>query len=439
MNSTDARWSNVLGVGLLGAMLLAQPAKALEGYFQHGYGARHKALAGAGVADGRDATIAIINPAGLVHAQNEIDSAFGLFSPTREMVGSGAPGLTPTGKYESNTLEFFIPNLSAAYRVSGNPFVDVVGVSVWGNGAGTNYRNFDRGGGCFNGGSGMFCGGPAGVDLQQMFLTVSVAKHITPDLAVGIGPTLARQQFRAKGLDVFAPVSNSIDQEWGYGVSGGLEWSIARHLRFGAAIASRTYMGSFEKYAGLLADHGDCDVPAFGQAGIAYDAQPNLTLMLDYQHIAYGSIACVANPATSPGPFGAANGPAFGWRDINAVKFGRRVALHARHRLARRLCVQHAAIRLARRAARYPRAGRHAASSDGGRRVAVRSGTGPWSWRQCTRRRPRSPVSRWLATISSRFPPSSTRSPWASSISTTLPEIDDPAQLNLRMPTFTDR
>jgi hypothetical protein len=53
-------------------------------------------------ADGRDATIAIINLAGLVHAHNEIDSAFGMFSPTREMVGSGPPGLTPTGKYDSN-------------------------------------------------------------------------------------------------------------------------------------------------------------------------------------------------------------------------------------------------------------------------------------------------------------------------------------------------
>jgi long-chain fatty acid transport protein len=314
--------------GLVAALtvlvLLPQPARALEGYFQHAYGARHKGLAGAGAADGRDATIAIINPAGLVHADNEIDSAFGMFSPTREMLGSGPPGLTPTGKYDSNTLQFFIPNLSAAYRVSGSSLVDVVGISVWGNGAGTNYRNFDRGLGCANGGSGMYCGGPAGVDLQQMFLTLSLAKQITPDLAVGIGPTFARQQFRAKGLTLFAPVTNSIDAEWGYGISGGLEWSIAPHLRFGAAIASRTYMGSFEKYANLLADHGDCDMPAYGQAGIAYDAMPNLTLMLDYQHIAYGSVPCVANPATNmlTAPFGAANGPAFGWRDINAVKFG---------------------------------------------------------------------------------------------------------------------
>ena len=36
-------------------MLSAQPAVALEGYFQHAYGARHKGLAGAGAADGREA------------------------------------------------------------------------------------------------------------------------------------------------------------------------------------------------------------------------------------------------------------------------------------------------------------------------------------------------------------------------------------------------
>lgn len=322
MIATGARWGSLAAV-LLGVMLPGQHAFALEGYFQHGYGARHKALAGAGVADGRDATIAIINPAGLVHANNEIDSAFGLFSPTRELVGSGDPGLTPLGKVDSNTLEFFIPNLAAAYRVSGNPFVDVVGVTVWGNGASTNYPNIARSGLECAGGTGIYCGGPAGVDLQQMFLTLALAKQIAPNLSVGIGPTLARQQFRAKGLP-FAPVSNSIDAEWGYGISGGLEWSLARNFRVAASIASRTYMGSFEKYASLLADGGDCDMPAYGQAGIAYDAQPNLTLMLDYQHIAYGSVPCVANPATNMlfAPFGAPDGPAFGWKDINAVKLG---------------------------------------------------------------------------------------------------------------------
>jgi long-chain fatty acid transport protein len=320
------RFGLLMAVALLALELPLQQAQALEGYFQHGYGARHKALAGAGAADGRDATIAVINPAGLVHAQNEVDSAFSLFSPTREFEGTGAPGLTPLGKYESNTLQFFVPNLAAAYKVTGNPLIDVVGVTVWGNGASTNYGSYPRlAPECGPaGGLGVYCRGRAGVDLQQMFLTLAFAKQITPGLSIGVAPLLARQQFRAKGLSMFTPVSNSVDGEWGYGISGGVEWSIASNFRFGGAIASRTYMGAFEKYARLLADQGDCDMPAYGQAGIAYDAQPNLTLMLDYQYIAYGSVPCVANAATNmlTAPFGADNGPGFGWRDISAVKLG---------------------------------------------------------------------------------------------------------------------
>jgi len=322
MVTPRARWG-VAGA-LFAGLVIGPPASALEGYFQHGYGARHKALGGAGVADGRDATIAILNPAGLMHANNEIDAGYGLFSPTREMTGSGAPGFTPLGDVDSKTLYFFVPNLAASYHLPKNPYVDVVGIEVWGNGASTNYPNMPRSFLECRGASGVYCGGPAGVDLQQAFLTLIFAKQITPDVSIGVGPTLGRQQFRAKGLTRFAPTYNSIDAEWGYGATGGLEWSLAPGFRFGAAIASRTYMGSFEKYATLLADGGDCDMPAYGQAGIAYDAHPNLTLMLDYQHIAYGSVPCVANPATNLlfAPFGAPDGPAFGWRDIDAVKFG---------------------------------------------------------------------------------------------------------------------
>ena len=300
------------------------PAHALEGYFQHGYGARHKALAGAGAANGRDATIAIINPAGLVHARNEVDIAFSLFSPTREFEGYGGPGLTPNGSLDSNTLAFFVPNLAAAYRVDGNPYVDVIGLTVWGNGANTNYPAIARPVSECGGSSGLFCGGSSGIDLQQMFVTLTLAKEIAPGFSVGFGPTLARQQFRAKGLGLFAPVSNSIDAEWGIGVNGGLEWAIGSNFRLGAALASRTYMGAYEKYAHLLADGGNCDAPAYGQVGLAYDVQSNLTVMLDYQRIEYGSVACVANPATAMlyAPFGAANGPSFGWRDLNVVKLG---------------------------------------------------------------------------------------------------------------------
>jgi long-chain fatty acid transport protein len=140
---------------LIIGLLEARPVQALEGYFQHGYGARHKALAGAGVADGRDATITVLNPAGLVHAQNESDFAAGIFSPTRELTGTGTPGLTPMGTVESDTPYFFVPNSALSYHLAPNPYIDVLGVSLYGNGANTDYPAVAR--------PLLECGGTSGV------------------------------------------------------------------------------------------------------------------------------------------------------------------------------------------------------------------------------------------------------------------------------------
>lgn len=110
-----------LAVALMTGVLAAGPAQALEGYFQHGYGARSNGLGGAGVADGRDATTTVLNPAGLVNAQDEADLAFGVFSPTREFDGSGAPGLTPTGSVDSGRHWFPVPNSAFSYHLAPNP------------------------------------------------------------------------------------------------------------------------------------------------------------------------------------------------------------------------------------------------------------------------------------------------------------------------------
>ncbi|WP_457817321.1 hypothetical protein, partial [Staphylococcus aureus] len=51
--------------GILALCASAPAVWATDGYFQDGLGARNKALAGAGVADSRDATAAALNPAGI--------------------------------------------------------------------------------------------------------------------------------------------------------------------------------------------------------------------------------------------------------------------------------------------------------------------------------------------------------------------------------------
>lgn len=308
---------------LMSASLAATPCAALEGYFQHGYGARHKALGGAGVADGRDATVAALNPAGLVNVPSETIFGLGVFSPTREVDGAGPPGLTASGHTESDKMYFPVPNSATSYRLGPNPFADVVAISFYGNGANTSYPAMARPD-CLNGGTGMFCGGRAGIDFQQVFVTVAAAKQIMPGLSVGIGPILGRQQFEAKGLGLFSSPMDVTDVSWGVGLRGGIQWTPMEGVRLGAAVVSRTYMERFDSYSTLVAEQGDCDAPANWQVGIAVDVRPDVTFMLDYQRIAYASVACVGNPSTNfPGtPFGEDNGPAFGWRDVDSVKFG---------------------------------------------------------------------------------------------------------------------
>ena len=57
-----------------------------------------------------------------------------LFSPLRGFTGSGAVGFTPNADDDSHSNYFLVPNLAFTYRDHGLPFVDVIGVTVYGNG-----------------------------------------------------------------------------------------------------------------------------------------------------------------------------------------------------------------------------------------------------------------------------------------------------------------
>lgn len=303
----------------------ARPAGATDGYFQYGYGARQKALGGAGVADSRDATAAALNPAGLVHAPVELTISGTLFSPWRSYSVTG-PGPGPFGEIDSKGNYFPVPNLAFTYRDHGLPFIDVIGVTVYGNG-GMNTAYPDNLFTAFG------SSGRLGVDLEQAFLSVAFAKTLAPGLSIGIAPILARQAIKIEGLQGFslfssdpAHVSNQgTDVSWGGGVRAGIEWALAPRLRIGVAGNSRIYMNEFEKYRGLFAERGDFDIPASVQAGVAFDATPNLTFLADYKRIWYSSVESVANPSTNilaGSPLGADNGPGFGWQDIDIIKIG---------------------------------------------------------------------------------------------------------------------
>jgi long-chain fatty acid transport protein len=367
MQINSRKATKALAVGLTALLGLAStPAGATEGYFQNGWGARSKALAGAGVADSRDATAAAQNPAGLVHVTNQTNMAVSIFSPRREMEGTQFgpfPGVSPNGVVESGRNYFYIPNMAMSYRLDPNPWVDVIALTVYGNGGmNTSYPDVGRGPIAPPGSiaclapppapfptpvgtrTGVFCNGQMGVNLEQAFMSVAMAKQFGR-ISVGVAPIVARQVIELDGLQAFSAlstvpgaVSNQGQEEsWGVGVRAGVEITPMENVRIGVAGNSRVLMEEFSEYRGLFAEQGDFDVPPSIQVGLAVDLMPELTVMLDYKHIWYSTVDSVGNPsanilncaatgvgtpAVGAGCLGADNGAGFGWDDINIIKVG---------------------------------------------------------------------------------------------------------------------
>jgi long-chain fatty acid transport protein len=328
------RFAGVAGIGFLAlATFAGSEAQATEGYFQYGWGARQGALAGAGVADSRDAMSLTLNPAGLVDAGRQFQFGASLFMPYRSYTASGTALIAP-GSFDSGSNIFAVPNIAYSSPIDAN---SAWGIAVYGNGGmNTEWSGMSNSTGyCQYLGSkrGVYCGGNAGVDMMQAFVSVGYA-HRFGAFSVGIAPVAAVQRFRGSGLDAFSAfglssdpsnlTNNGYSYSYGGGVHGGVEWSVAPNLRLGFSGQSPIWMTKFSKYSGLFADGGNFDIPANLTAGVAWDATPSLTLMADYKHIFYGSVASIANSGAinGYGVLGLSDGPGFGWHDIDIVKFG---------------------------------------------------------------------------------------------------------------------
>ncbi len=272
--------------------LIATSAMATDGMYGNGTGARNKALAGSGVADQNDSTAMSINPAGMVHSDNQFSFSASLFSPLREYnVGAGIS--------QSDSEYFVIPNMAWTHRVDGNT---VFGLSMYGNGG----MNSDY--------PVNFAGAPnLGIDLQQIFLSAGMAKSYG-NISVGLAPILAIQIFSADGVP---GNSENTDIAVGVGVRGGVEVALAPNFRVAAAGTTPIYMSAFTSYdqPGQLfgIDEGRLNLPGTVQLGVAFDLMPSFTIMADYKRIFYGSEKVIGTAALAGG---------FGWSDINIYKFG---------------------------------------------------------------------------------------------------------------------
>ncbi len=308
-----------------GIGLVATDAMATEGYFQHAYGLRHKALAGAGVASVEDATGISINPAGLVGIGNQFNMGVSLFMPFRKYTATGTVFVNP-GTHKSKKNIFPVPTLAYVRQLDAD---SAFAVSIFGNGGMNTTWKADPNPNCAPA-TGPYCGGKAGVDLMQMFISAGYARRLSDGVSVGIAPLFALQRFKAYGLQAFSGFSSDpanftnrgYSYSYGAGVRIGVMLKPTDTVSFGASFQSPIWMSKFKKYRGLFENRGDFDIPANLQVGLAWQATPDLKLMLDYRHIFNSSVDAIGNSSRIPLPYGVNGGPGFGWRDTNTVKLG---------------------------------------------------------------------------------------------------------------------
>lgn len=319
------------GLGLALMAGAAAPAFATEGYFLHGVGARNKAMAGAGVADTRDAAGIAVNPAGLFGAGNQFQASLSLFNPNRQFEGKGM-GFTPSGVVESGNNWFPIPNI--AYSRQFNDHF-AYGIALVANGGmNTTYPASVANPACAMPGlpdtTGVFCGGKTGVDLNQAFIQPTFAYRPVDNFSVGVAPIIAMQRFKARGLDVFAPFSvdpanltdNGFDWSSGIGFKVGAQLDIRPDFHIGGAYQPKITMDRFDKYRGLFSDGGKFDIPANWQVGVTWDATDHISASFDIRKIYYSDVPAVGNSSRINNYLGNFGAPGFGWADVTAYKLG---------------------------------------------------------------------------------------------------------------------
>ncbi|MEO8081541.1 MAG: outer membrane protein transport protein [Caldimonas sp.] len=309
------------------------PAFATDGYFPHGYGIKAMGMGGASAAMAVDTFGGANNPASMVWAGSGLDLGLNFFSPKRNAERSGTAAFPPLdGKVESGNTHFLIPEFGYNQMIGGNMSV---GVSVYGNG-GMN-TTYPQGpfqcptGPTTSAPANMLCGsGTLGVDLMQLVVAPTLAYKLNAEHAVGASLLLGYQQFKAYGLQSFEGLSsapgsvtdNGYDRSTGLGLRVGYMGRLSDMVALGASYSTKIKMGRFDKYKGLFAGGGKFDIPANYSLGLAFTPSPSWTLALDYQRIQYSGIPSVGNSSMLPNPLGSANGPGFGWKDIDVIKLG---------------------------------------------------------------------------------------------------------------------
>ena len=247
--------ATVLTVATLLLLVSVPQTQATNGYFSHGFGVASKAMGGVATALPRDGFAAASNPAGMVWLGDRYDINAALFNPSRQYSVTGNPSMQPgTFPLTPQTLEsgsntFVIPGLAANWMI--NPRTSF-GISIYGNGG----MNTDYDAKVFDNPAAPVTS-PTGVNLMQLFASMTFARKLAPNHSVGVSVITAYQMFEAKGLQAFGGFSsdptmlsdNDMAKTTGLGARVGYLGTLTKGFDFGASYQTKINMAEMDQYA----------------------------------------------------------------------------------------------------------------------------------------------------------------------------------------------
>ncbi|MCB1110097.1 MAG: outer membrane protein transport protein [Chlamydiia bacterium] len=329
-----------LGLFIIGILFAVSMPKgfALNGMYHIGFGPDAKGVGGAAVAFPQDTLTAFSNPANLVPVGTRADLNVEYFRGTRigTVRGSNFPFADVNISWDlSRNKNIVAGEAGFAYRFWEDRLA--VGLIVAPQAGGV--ITWDRPDPFYPPGT-----QPFHIDVMYVAITPTFAAKIFQNdwigkhyLGVGVDLTPARlkvsgmQGLRDQagffgGTDSPNHVTNKgWDWTFGWAVRVGWLWEFRPWLSGGLSYRTKTYMGKFDRYKGLITPHGQADLPATFFGGIAVKPFVQTTIALDIGRIYNGDVKTFANPPFSlvkQNNHGASNGAGFGWMSTTVYKVG---------------------------------------------------------------------------------------------------------------------
>lgn len=278
---------------------------AADGNELIGVGAIQQGTVGAGVAYPQDSTWALLNPAGMVELESQLDLSLEFLDMHRGYRPRGFPLIVNTAAVKlTDGSGVWIPSFGLVWRLNEKSVLGFGNFGVQGNSADFSKPRVTL----------AFLGnGDRRSQLEIARIPLSYAYRFDSGWALGGSILGIASRFRTDTLTLRLRPAEA-DNEWDYSFGIGVQLAVYKrweHISIGATWRSRQAMQQYDKYTDV--ETWNLDLPQTVQAGVAFHVTDKLHVLADYKWQDWSPLKQFSKTPVRGG---------LGWEDQHIYKVG---------------------------------------------------------------------------------------------------------------------